>query len=99
MSYLSRARAVRVEWDEAEADQLLAATLDQLGRACTALPDDTTLWSDQGRVDREEAVNVAFAHRDRQALGAAIAELKQYCLAAYAPTPARAARTPGRTAP
>lgn len=74
-------------WDRAGAERALDAVLRRIGRLSTAIPDDTTFWSDLGRVDREEAVNVAFARRDRQALGAAIAELEQYCVAAYAPTP------------
>jgi len=72
-------------WDEAE--RALDACLDRIGRLCTALPDDATFRSNQGRVDREEAVNVAFARRDRQVFDAAIAELERYCVTAYAPRP------------
>jgi hypothetical protein len=85
MSYLARARAVRVEWDDREADRLLDAALDRIGRSCDALPDDATFWSDTDRADREEAVNVAMFGHDRAAFGAALAELQRYCLAAYGP--------------
>ena len=90
MSYLDRARAVRVEWDETAAERALDAALDRIGRSCDALPDDATVWSDTDRGDREEAVNIAMFRHDRAAFGAALAELERYCLATYSPTVAEA---------
>jgi hypothetical protein len=82
MSYLARARAVRVEWDEREADRFLDAAVDRIGGACTVFAGFGT---DQRRADLEEAINLAAVRRDRDAYVAALAAWEEHCLAVYRP--------------
>jgi hypothetical protein len=74
MSYLARARAIHVEWDEAIATAAIDAALERIGRTCRDIPAGIVL------ADAEERVNVAAQHRDRDAFAAALIAYERVCL-------------------
>jgi hypothetical protein len=68
-------------WDETEADALIDAVLERIGRACRDVPAGIVL------ADAEEGVNVAAQHRDRDAFAAALVSYERACLASPANEP------------
>jgi antitoxin component of MazEF toxin-antitoxin module len=80
-----KAQIIReLTWDDAEADRLLDAALERIGRACTELESFDT---DQRRVDLEERINVAGWRRDWPDYQAALAAYERHCLSVYGAGP------------
>jgi hypothetical protein len=71
VSYLAKALAVRLEWDDGAAEAAFAATLHRLR-------DVSGTTGDQRSADLWEALNAAWFACDRVAFDAALAELESY---------------------
>jgi hypothetical protein len=83
VSYLAKALAVRLEWDEAAAASAFAATLYRLR-------DVTGTTGDQRATDLWDALNIAWFAENRPGFDAALAELENHTLSTWrarAPAP------------
>lgn len=78
MSYLAKALAVRLEWDDEAAESAFAATLYRLR-------DASGTTGDQRSADLWEALNAAWFATDRLGFDAALAELERYTLGNWLP--------------
>jgi antitoxin component of MazEF toxin-antitoxin module len=75
-------------WSDAQANTLIGAALERIGRACRDIPAGIVL------ADAEERVNVAAQHRDRDAFTDALIAYERICLAPLAAEPHRRPNRP-----